>query len=108
MECDVASRYWKGRVPHAVVNLSSYGAWIDTPFPLSEGDKAILSLRPPGWTKPDPLILLSHVVRVELRARSPEGRAPGMGVEFLDIQPEERTALENTLRGLPPPAPETL
>lgn len=104
VECDVVSRWWDEPVPLLATDLSPFGVWLQSPFPLEVDEEMVLELRPPRWQGAD-LQVFGAVRRVELRRRASDPRASGMGVEFLDLREEEAAELARALRGLPPPLP---
>ena len=105
LDCDVVSPWWDEPVPHRATDLSPYGIWVESQFPLSLGDVAVLTFRPPRWRERAEVIVFGAVRRVELRRRASDPRASGMGIEFLDLDDEEAEQLTRTLVGLPPPLP---
>lgn len=104
--CVVRSTLWDGVAPHLVTDLSIDGAWLATELPLEEGERLVLTFRPPRWPAGErPLRLRAEVVRVELPRRRKDLRQAGMGVRFLDLDSGTRALLAGALRGLPPPLP---
>lgn len=104
VECDVVSRWWDEPVPLLATDLSPFGLWLESPFPLEVGDEMVLELRPPRWSGPD-LQVFGAVRRVSLRRRASDPRSSGMGIEFLDLRAEDAAELTRAVRGLPPPLP---
>ncbi len=97
VNCDVITTQWEEPAPHLVTDLSPYGCWIDTPFPLMPETDVILAFTPPRWGEGE-VVTFARVTR---RVRS--GARRGMGLEFLDITRGDVRALEGSLHGLPPP-----
>jgi hypothetical protein len=104
LECEAWSEAWDEPAPLCATELSPYGAWLETSYPLELGDWLVLSvrLRP----KAKELFVEGRVRRVELRRRITDKRRAGMGVEFVDLAPTLRLVLDDVLRGTPPPLPE--
>jgi hypothetical protein len=105
LECDVVSPWWDEPIAHRATDLSPHGIWLESQFPLSLGDVAVLTFRPPRWRERAEVIAFGAVRRVELRRRASDPRASGMGIEFLDLDDDEASELARTLVGLPPPLP---
>jgi hypothetical protein len=82
-------------------DLTPFGLWIDTRFPLPHGEHVVVALEPPGWELGE-MTLFARVTRSQ---RVRDGERPGMGLSFLDIGAAERVALGGWLRGRPPPLP---
>lgn len=82
-------------------DLTPFGLWVDTRFPLPRGEHVVVSFEPPGSDLGE-LALFAEVTR-SLRVR--DGERCGMGLSFLDISNAERTALGAWLRNRPPPLP---
>jgi hypothetical protein len=101
LRCDVCSHYWDHAVPYQLTNVSPYGAWIDTLFPLHAGAELVLSFRPP-WSGRRELTVFGEVKRVRTgRLRKDRGEI-GMGIEFSDISNSDQKELTRALRGIPP------
>jgi PilZ domain len=106
MECQVLSALWDEIAPLMATNLSPYGLWLDSGLALDEGDEVVVSFRPPGW--PDhgwPVTVMAEVVRVQLSRRQADSGPAGMGLRFIDLDPQEGARMSGLLRGLPPPLP---
>ncbi|MEZ4437537.1 MAG: PilZ domain-containing protein [Polyangiaceae bacterium] len=96
--CEVVSHYWDEAVEHAVHDLSPFGAFVDTPFPLHPGAELVLCFSPPAG---DPLTVFAEVKRaVTGRRKSDRGRL-GMAVEFTDITYDEMVMVHRSLRNAP-------
>jgi len=104
VECEVLSECWDEPVLLQTSDLSPFGAWIETPFPLDIGAELLLTFRPPRWAERR-IVCLADVVRVALRRRRRERRLSGMGVRFTDMAGEVQVALSDVLVGMPPPLP---
>ena len=86
----VAYRTVAGFMTDWAVNISKGGLFVNTRSPLEVGSevKLILSL-PDGNSSFDLIGRVSWVTPT-----SAGGPAPGMGIEFLDVNPEKRARLE--------------
>ena len=101
LRCDVCSHYWDHAVPYQMTDVSPFGVWIDTLFPLHEGAELVLSFRPP-WMDERELTVFGEVKRVRTgRLRGDRGSI-GMGIEFSDISGSDRHELARSLQGIPP------
>jgi hypothetical protein len=105
LECAILSELWDEPVPHLVSDLSPYGLFAETPFPLELGTEVLVGLTPPGWHGARELVVCGSVRRVIVGRRRNEDLAPGMGIVFEDLRRSEMRALADALRGLPPPLP---
>lgn len=98
LPCDVIGTEWEDPVAHVATDLSPYGCWLDTPFPLRPETEVALTFRPPRWHSNREIVTFARVRR---RART--GARRGMGLEFLDLSTGEQDELRQALHGLPPP-----
>ena len=104
LSCEIVSRHWDEPIAHQLGNLSQFGAWIDTSFPLPVGERVVLSFAAPVSALPagrfmthlHEILVFAEVRRVR---RSRGGKRGGMGVVFIDLPKNERRALGHTLRG---------
>lgn len=97
LNCRLSSRYWGTPVAHRVLELSPYGAWVDTSFPLRPGEKAVLDFAVPGRIAYPRFKLLTRVSRVQMRRGTSDDTPMGMALEFLDILPNERREIVSFL-----------
>ena len=105
MQCDVLADVFDDTIAHVMTDLSPFGAWIDTLYPLEPGAELLVSLTPPGARDgAQDVVLAGRVARASLGRRRTEGGRSGMGVAF-DATELERARLSAALRGLPPPLP---
>lgn len=100
MPCEVISNYVDEPLLYWATDLSPYGLWLDTPFPMAAGEQVVVSFSPPVWWPGRELILFAEVIR----SKAARGDT-GMGMVFLDITAHEQRALSAWLRGRPPPLP---
>jgi hypothetical protein len=103
LPCELMSHYWASPVPHTMSDVSPFGMWIDTFFPLHAGAELVVSFMPPGLSRE--LVLFGEVVR----AVTTPGASLGMGIGFVRTTAADEDALDALLRGVPPrlvrPAP---
>jgi hypothetical protein len=106
IECAVLSAEWMEVAPLVAADLSPLGMWLDSQLPLEPGSEVVVSFTPPRWPKwGAPVTVLARVVRVGLpRRRGDHGNA-GMGLRFLDLDPEHAERLARCLQGIPPTLP---
>lgn len=105
LETEILSDSWDDEISLLATNLSCDGVWVQTSLPLDPGDEVVVSLRPPRWSRPRPLVTLARVARVGLHRRRGDMDGTGMGLSFVDIDRPDARALFEHLRGLPPPLP---
>ncbi len=96
--CEVIALDWGKQVRHFATDLSPYGCWLDTPFPLQPETEVVVAFTPPRWGKQHEVVAFARICR---RVRS--GSRRGMGLEFLDASKPDVAAMFRSLRGLPPP-----
>lgn len=82
-------------INHRVTDISAYGAWIKTSFPMDLGSHLALAIQPPTGEE---IVVFAKVTRT--RARRARGGG-GMGVEFISTTPRERLSLLMWLRHVP-------
>jgi hypothetical protein len=100
LPCEIVTRHLDEPLLYWATNLTPFGLWIDTRFPMQSGDVVVVCFRPAVWWPGRELMLFAEVVR----ATTTRGET-GMGLEFLDADEHERRALTAWLRGRPPPLP---
>ncbi len=83
-------------INHRVSDISAYGAWIQTSFPMAIGSHLALVFKPPSASE---IVIFAKVTRV--RRRVPAEVRGGMGVEFVGTTRAERLALLMWLRHVP-------
>jgi hypothetical protein len=101
MPCAVVSRYVDEPLLYWATDLSPYGVWLDTSFPMEAGELVVVCFKPAIWWPGRELMVFAEVTR----AARTRGKETGMGLEFLDLDVHERRALSGWLRGRPPPLP---
>lgn len=104
-ELPVAYRSVDGFITDWVTNISKGGLFINSRQPLPQGTTVRLIIQLPD--APFPFDLTGRVVRV-IEADNPGAEAPGMGVEFVDIDEDKRARIEKfveKLRTALPPEP---
>ena len=104
MPCDVLANDYDDTVTHMLTDLSPFGAWIETIYPLEPGAELLVSLTPAGLDASCDVVLAGRVARASLGRRRGEIGRSGMGVAF-DASDLERAQLSAALHGLPPPLP---
>lgn len=100
-DCEIENDQWDGSVFLEAKGLSLRGVWVETQLPIEVGEKVVISLMPPGWPRPAPLVTPAVVARVEMRRRKTELHAAGMDLVFTNLGNPERLLLEEVLRRLP-------
>jgi hypothetical protein len=106
MECETLSALWDDTAALVATNLSPQGLWLGTELPLEVGEQLVVSFRPPRWPEwSSPLTVLARVARVGMPRRRGDAGPAGMGLCFVDLEPEACVHMTNLLRGLPPPLP---
>lgn len=104
--CHLMSDLWDGAVAHRARDLSHQGVWLDSDFPLGEGERVVIRFRPPK--SEDDLYVSGRVARTRLTRRVGDAERSGMAIEFQGVRPKELFYLRKSLRGLPPPVPKAL
>jgi hypothetical protein len=95
LPCKIVSHYWDKAVPHHITEVSPYGAWVDTLFPLHPGAQVVVCFTPPGDC--EEITVFATVARV-VTGRLKRDRKPlGMALDFTDMTPAERTVIENAV-----------
>lgn len=101
LPCEVVSRYVDQPLLYWATDLSPFGMWLETKFPMQAGERLVVCFQPPIWWRARELMVFAEVVR----ASSGRDNARGMAVEFNDLNVHERRTLRGWLRGRPPPLP---
>jgi hypothetical protein len=100
--CELVSRYVDEPLLYWATDLTCYGAWLETPYPMELGEKVVICFAPTVWWPSRELMLFAEVTRLRVGRTASER---GMGVEFLDASPHELRALGSWLHRRPPPLP---
>ena len=95
LRCELMTAFWDVPVAHRVGDLSPYGMWIDTFFPLHPGADVLVAFALPSCAE---LVAFARVSRT-VTVGAPR---VGMGLEFVDMTDQERARLARGLRGIPP------
>ena len=99
LSCDLIGQEYDAPLTHSLRDLSAYGAWLTTSFPMKVGDIVVLSFRPPNWEKPFDLNVFAEVTRTAGTHRSHgRHRRGGMGLAFMDLTTPERRMMQRCLR----------
>ncbi len=102
LPCELVSRYVDEPLLYWATDLTPFGAWLETPFPMELGEQVVICVRPGVWWHARELMLFAEVTRV---ASGRELHERGMALAFLDASPHEERALAAWLRNRPPPLP---
>lgn len=102
LPCELVSQYVDEPLLYWATDLTPYGIWLETRFPMELGEQVVLCFDPGIWWDSRELMLFAEVTRVA-HHRGFEER--GMGLEFTDISAHERRALDVWLHKRPPPIP---
>jgi hypothetical protein len=86
----VGAGVWHEPVRFPIRNLSPYGMWIETDYPLDPGDQVLASFRPPGTGRA--VVVRAVVVRSRLR----DGDS-GMALAFVEMLPAAFDRLTRSL-----------
>jgi hypothetical protein len=106
IECAVLSTDWMDVAALVAADLSPLGMWLDSDLPLEAGSEVVVSFTPPRWPVwGAPVTVLAEVVRVGLPRRRADCGSAGMGLRFLDLDPQHAARLALCLRGMPPMLP---
>ena len=80
----------------SLTNIAALGIFIRTNDPLSVGTTLRLQFAPGGAI--DPYEMLGRVAWINRLSAFGENLNPGMGVKFLDMQPDDRERLVASIR----------
>jgi len=100
----VLSKHWDEPVPLLGTDLSPFGMWIHTFYPLEVGSELSVAFEPPSLAG-HLFYFDARVCRANLLRREGDQGSAGMGVEFLGMRGDERDLLTHTLTGMPPRLP---
>ena len=79
----------------SIANISAMGIFVKTIEPLAVGTRLVLSFAPPGY---EPFKLHGKVAWINRVRPDGDNPNPGMGVRFVDLQPEDRERLVEVIR----------
>jgi hypothetical protein len=106
LECGVLSTEWEDVAAIWATDLSPLGMWLATDLPLALGDSIVVSFKPPRWPSwSGPVVVLAEVVRVGMPRRRGDVGQAGMGVRFIDLDPDHEARMRGCLLGMPPTLP---
>ena len=95
LACEVVSHYWDEPLAHTATDISPYGMWIDTVFPLHPGAEVVVAFCSPDTR--EETMLFARVARVRTGRKRGDRGSLGMALEFCDMSKEQRTRLETSL-----------
>jgi type IV pilus assembly protein PilZ len=79
----------------SITNISAMGIFVKTTDPLAVGTGLVLSLAPPGY---EPFKLQGEVAWINALRPNGDNPNPGMGVRFVNLQPDDRERLVEVIR----------
>jgi type IV pilus assembly protein PilZ len=79
----------------SITNISAMGIFVKTTDPLAVGTRLVLSFEPPGY---EPFKLQGEVAWVNELRPDGDNPNPGMGVRFVNLQPDDRERLVEVIR----------
>ena len=94
--CEVVSGRWDAPVGHRVTDLTPFGAWVRSSFPLPKGERIVLSFTTPRGRE---LTVFAEVKRAD--SRRDVTRPAGMALEFIGMSRRERHLLARSLWNKP-------
>ena len=102
--CEIISSSVDQPLLHWATDLSPFGMWVETSFPMKAGEVVVVSFQPPVWWPAREITVFARITRVA-DSGPPPAAGRGMGLELLDLTCHERRALQSWLRGRPPHLP---
>lgn len=112
MECELVSAREDDPLRFPITDLSPYGMWLQTPDPVRAGEQVVVCFEPhdsePSGQEPwrqGELMVFAEVARVATSRRRVNEPGVGMGLEFLDLTPDEHRALDRWLAPRKSPVP---
>jgi type IV pilus assembly protein PilZ len=79
----------------SITNISAMGIFVKTTDPLSVGTGLVLSFAPPGY---EPFKLQGEVAWINALRPNGDNPNPGMGLRFVNLQPDDRERLVEVIR----------
>lgn len=95
LTCEVVSHYWDEPLAHTASDISCYGMWIDTVFPLHPGAEVVVAFRSSGADAET--MLFARVARVRTGRKRGDRGSLGMALEFCKMSEQQRACLETGL-----------
>ena len=95
LACEVVSHYWDEPLAHKASDVSAYGMWIDTVFPLHPGAEVVVAFR--SSDSEEETMLFARVARVRTGRKRSDRGSLGMALEFGDMSEQQRARLESSL-----------
>jgi PilZ domain len=93
LPCELVERRWDEPVNHRVTDISQFGVWVRTSFPLPVEENVVLSFLLPGGD--EEITVFARVSRVIDHGRRGER---GMALEYVDLTQSQRIELAKALR----------
>jgi type IV pilus assembly protein PilZ len=79
----------------SIANISAMGIFVKTLDPVTVGTRLVLSFAPPGYK---PFKLEGDVAWINALRPNGDNPNPGMGVRFVNLQPDDRERLVEIIR----------
>jgi len=79
----------------SITNISAMGIFVKTTDPLAVGTGLVLSFAPPGY---EPFKLQGEVAWINALRANGDNPNPGMGLRFVNLQPDDRERLVEVIR----------
>ena len=108
IRCDLITDRWDRPVPSRCADLSPHGMWLETSMRLDVCERVVVCFRLPQASpsaQPSELMLFARVKRVERDDHDVAQGSSGVALEFVGTTAHELTALDASLRGIPPVFP---
>jgi hypothetical protein len=99
MGCAVIASGWDRPIASQCTDMSPFGMWLETSYPVKAGDTVVVCFVPPKRDRE--LNLFARVRRVAGR----KDGSFGVGVEYDSLDWFEQKTLADCLRGIPPRFP---
>jgi len=97
--CDVVVAGWDRPIASQCTDVSPFGMWLETSYPVKSGETLVVCFVPPKRERE--LTLFARVRRVDGR----DDGSYGVGLEYDSLDWFEQKTLADCLRGLPPRFP---
>ena len=99
LSCEVIASGWDRPIASHCADVSPFGMWLETSYPVKHGDTLVVCFVPPKRERE--LTLFAQVCRVDER----DDGSYGVGVEYASLDWFEQKTLADCLRGIPPHFP---